>query len=198
MRNGIVLPDEHYMNNRVVFENQSNTSLWAMFSAEEGHMNSSQIKFQKQFLSGFKQRLYFAKNLPMGLFAGIRLIELDGKRSVAKVPYRWRNKNPFASMYFAVQSMAAELSTAAPAMLAIRGVDYKVVLIITDMNAEFVKKAKTDLVFTCTSYQDNVRAIQALAHNGESASVTAKTIGTDQEGDVVSEFSFTWTFKRVS
>ena len=134
----------------------------------------------------------------MGVISGLRLIALDEQRSVAKVPFRWWNKNPFASMYFAVQSMAAELSTAAPAMMATKSVDYKVVLIITDMNAEFVKKAKTELVFTCQSYRHNLRAIQSLEQKGDSVSVTAKTIGTDREGEVVSVFKFTWTFKRVN
>lgn len=133
----------------------------------------------------------------MGLIAGIRVIELNTERSVAKVPYRWWNKNPFASMYFAVQSMAAELSTAAPAMMAIKGVEYRVVFIITDMKAEFVKKAKTDLSFSCQSFQDNERALRLLKL-GETASVTAKTVGTDQHGEVVSIFHFTWTFKRTN
>ncbi len=160
-------------------------------------MNSAQEKFRAQFLFGFKQRLFFGKNLPMGLIAGIKLIKLDKQISTAIVPYKWRNKNPFASMYFAVQSMAAELSTAAPAMLATKGVDYKVVLIITDMKAEFVKKAKTKLSFTCEAFPEYDRAVQSLSNDGDSVSVTARTTGTDINQEVVSVFQFTWTFKRV-
>ena len=134
----------------------------------------------------------------MGLIAGIRLVTLDEATSQSIVPYRWRNKNPFASMYFAVQSMAAELSTAAPAMLATKSVDHKVVLIITDMQAEFVKKAKTKLTFTCTAYPENEEAVRGLLATGDSVAVRAKTVGTDTDGDTVSVFYFTWTFKRVS
>lgn len=67
-------------------------------------LSQKQAAFRENFLSPFKQRLYYLKNLPMALLSGIRLIHLDEKKSVVIVPYWWVNKNPFHSMYFAVQT----------------------------------------------------------------------------------------------
>jgi len=41
---------------------------------------------------------------------------------VATVKHRWLNQNPFNSMYFAVQAMAAELTTGALVMYQIKKV----------------------------------------------------------------------------
>ena len=62
----------------------------------------------------------------MGWLSGMKLKELSEKKCISKVPfrwyYRWQNMNPFKSMYFAVQCMAAELSVASIAALAVKGI----------------------------------------------------------------------------
>jgi len=159
-------------------------------------LSAQQIKFRDDFLSPLKQRLYYLKSLPMAFVSGIRLIHLDQKKSVVTVPNRWLNKNPFKSMYFAVQSMAAELSTAAPVMLALHGVDASIALIIVNIEADFVKKAQSQLTFVCLDYEKIFNTISGLVQAGDSATVTAKTIGKDADGDEVATFYFTWSFKR--
>ena len=159
-------------------------------------LSAKQQAFAKQFLSRWLVSMYFLRQLPMAFFAGVRLRVLDEEKSVATVPFGWRNKNPFNSMYFAVQSMAAELSTAAPAMLALKGVEADVALIIVRNGATFHKKAKTKITFTCTDYPAYRTALATLKKAGDSVEVTAKTTGTDLDGQEVAEFEFTWSFKR--
>ena len=134
----------------------------------------------------------------MGLFSGIKLIQLDEAMSVSEVPFRWCNKNPFNSMYFAVQSMAAELSTAAPVMMVLKGTDADIALIIVDLKAEFVKKAQSAITFECVDYPGVVNAVSQLKHSGDTSTVTMKTIGRDVEYSEVAIFYFTWSFKRRS
>ena len=159
-------------------------------------LTRKQIKFTSDFLSPFKQKLYYLKNLPMGLISGIKLIQLDEAISVSEVPFRWCNKNPFNSMYFAVQSMAAELSTAAPVMLALKGTD--AALIIVDLKVDFVKKAQSRITFTCMEYGKIHNAVTRLQQAGDTAAVTVKTTGRDVDGSEVATFYFTWSFKRRS
>ncbi|MBE9559255.1 MAG: DUF4442 domain-containing protein [Proteobacteria bacterium] len=161
-------------------------------------LTRKQIKFTSDFLSPFKQKLYYLKNLPMGLISGIKLIQLDEAASVSEVPFRWCNKNPFNSMYFAVQSMAAELSTAAPVMLALKGSDANVALIIVDLKVDFVKKAQSKITFTCMEYGKIYDAVTGLQQAGDTAAATVKTTGRDVDGSEVATFYFTWSFKRRS
>ena len=161
-------------------------------------LSQKQIKFRDSFSSSFKQKLYYFKNLPMALISGIKLTRLDEEKSIAEVPYRWRNKNPFRSMYFAVLSMAAELSTGAPALLSLKGTDADVVLIIVNLKAEFVKKATTKITFVCEDYKLFHQAIAQLEKVGDTEEVTAKTVGINTDGDEVARFEFTWSFKLRS
>ncbi len=159
-------------------------------------LSKKQLEFSRRFLSPFKQRLYYLKSLPMGLVSGIRLIHLDEEKSVVVVPYRWVNKNPFRSMYFAVQSMAAELSTAAPVMLALKGSDENVALIIVALNVKFIKKAQSKITFTCADYEKIDTVIAQLKQVEDTATVTVTSIGRDEDGKEVAVFNFTWSFKR--
>ncbi len=161
-------------------------------------LSYQQIKFRDNFLSPWKQKLYYLKSLPMGLISGIRLTRLDEEKSVTEVPFRWCNKNPFNSMYFAVQSMAAELSTAAPVMLALKGVDADIALIIIDIKAEFVKKAQSRVTFLSVDYDKIYDAVAELKKAGDIETVVTKTVGSDVCGDDVAIFYFTWSFKRRS
>ena len=161
-------------------------------------LSPQQIKFRDKILSPFKQKLFYLKSLPMGLISGIKLVSLDENKAVAEVPFRWRNKNPFRSMYFAVLSMAAELSTAAPVMLVLEGHDVDVALIIVDLKVEFIKKAQSRTTFTCTEYENICNVITQLKQAGDTAAVTIKTTGRDVDGNEVATFYFTWSFKRRS
>ena len=158
-------------------------------------LSTEQKKFRDDFLSPLKQRLFYFKSLPMGLISGIKLIHLDEKKSVSEVPFRWCNKNPFKSMYFAVQSMAAELSTATPALMALKGNEKNIAFIIVDVKAEFFKKAQSKVTFSCLDYDKFFNAISQLSKPDDAITVTAKTVGRDADNNEVAVFYFTWSFK---
>lgn len=99
-------------------------------------------------------------------------------------------------MYFAAQSMAAEFSTAALAVYHIEETKSDVVMIITDLKAEFSKKAKTAISFECVDGILFKEALLATERPDEGFKVEALTIGKDIEGDIVSKFYVTWSFKH--
>ena len=54
---------------------------------------------------------YTLLKLPAAWISGVRVSKITEKYCEVKVRHRWINQNPFKSMYWAVQGMAAELST---------------------------------------------------------------------------------------
>lgn len=138
------------------------------------------------------------KDLPMGLLAGLRIRQIDADSCQTTVPYKWLNKNPFNSTYFAVQSMAAELSTASPCLLAVSGIKPSVAFIIVDMKASFHKKATSRVTYSCQDGRKAFEAVHQAVTSGEAQVATFKTTGTMADGTVVSEFEFTWSFKQRS
>ena len=152
-------------------------------------------KFRESATSPIKMGLFMLKNLPLGFFVGLRVKHIDNKSAAVSVPFKYLNKNPFQSIYFAVLSMAAELSTAVLAMASIYDAPVPVSMLVFDMNAKFTKKATSRIVFHCNQAEDVVKAVQESVASGEGKIVTVKTVGTDINGVQVAEFNFTWTFK---
>ena len=71
-------------------------------------------------ISPSKLNKYLMFKLPAAYFTGVRTKYLDDTTCVVNVKHRWLNQNPFNSMFWAVQGMAAELTTGALMMKKIR------------------------------------------------------------------------------
>jgi hypothetical protein len=156
------------------------------------------VERRRKMLSPMMMRGYFLAKLPLALFAGVRLRELDAAHAVATVPYGWRSTNPFRSTYFAALAMAAELSTGALAMLAVDVAPRPVAMLITGMTASFEKKATGLTSFTCAAGDQLAAAVAQAVASGEPATATAETVGRASDGAVVARFTFTWSFKARS
>ena len=142
-----------------------------------------------------RMRIFFLKHLPMALLAGLKITEINQKKASVTVPYKYLNKNPFHSVYFAVLSMAAELSTGILAMAAIDDYDVAVSMLVLDMKASFSKKARTKITFTCNGGEKLSEAVAKSVETGEGQTAEVLTIGFDEESNEVARFYFTWTFK---
>ena len=141
-------------------------------------------------------RLFMLFKLPLGLFAGLRVSHLDPQRCSARLPYGWRTTNPFRSMYFAAQSMAAELSTGALASLAVDLAPQSVSMLITGLEADFGKKATSWTTFTCEDGTALFAAVARTVETGQPVTVKTATVGRMDDGTEVARFTFTWSFKR--
>jgi hypothetical protein len=161
-------------------------------------MNTLQKKFARRVTHPLLMRLYMLTQLPMGLLSGLRVRSIDENKTVVSVPFKYLNKNPFRSIYFAVQAMAAEMSTATSCLLAVQGHKPSVAFIIVDLKAEFTKKATGRVYFTCEDNQKAFEAVKKCIETGEATQAAFKTVGRMKDGTEVSSFTFTWSFKQRS
>lgn len=140
-------------------------------------------------------RAYFLWKLPLALAAGVRLDEVGPDGCTTSVPYGWRTTNPFRSMYFAAQAMAAELSTGALTLLATRSAEASIATLITGLEASFEKKADGRVTFTCDDGAAVFAAVRTTIATGEPVAVPLETVGRLPDGTPVSRFTFTWSMK---
>ncbi|MEM9895788.1 MAG: DUF4442 domain-containing protein [Bacteroidota bacterium] len=159
-------------------------------------LSLQQKKLAGKIINNRTFAFFLMVKLPMGWLAGLRVDTLNNQECITTIPFKRLNKNPFQSIYFAVQSMAAELSTASACLLAIEGKKPTVAFIIVDMKATFHKKATNRVFFTCNENQKAFTAVEECIKTGESSQATFKSIGKMGNGTVVSEFEFTWSFKQ--
>lgn len=163
------------------------------------HLDTDRVeKVRRRMLNPILIRLYMLFKLPLGLFAGMSVRALDAQRCQTGLKYGWRNTNPFRSMYFAAQSMAAELSTGALAMMAVELAPQPVALLITNLDVEFSKKAVGDITFTCEQGDALFAAVAETLATGEAATARVETVGRMADGTEVARFHFTWSFKKRS
>lgn len=161
-------------------------------------MDSSLERLRRRMLSPFLLKFFMLAKLPLGLMAGLRVDTLETNRCQTSLPFGWRTTNPFRSMYFAAQAMAAELSTGALAMLAVESASSSVAMLITAQESEFGKKATSRVTFTCEEGAAIFAAVNETMRTGEPVTVRAETVGRMADGTEVSRFTFTWSFKKRS
>lgn len=159
-------------------------------------MNSKQDKLLGRLQNKWVFRIFTRKMVPAAARAGVKFVQMDGETCKITVPNLKRNRNPFRSMYFAVQSMGAEMSTALLAMLHLEAHDASIAWIVIDFKADFPSKATSDVTFTCVDGDKAREAIRLAAEGNEAQVVELKTVGTTADGTVVSNFQFRWSFKK--
>ncbi len=147
-------------------------------------------------LSPKKINAFTMLKLPSAYFMGVRVKKISEERCKTSVKHRWINQNPFNSMFWAVQGMAAELSTGALVMAQIRASGAKVSMLVANNKATFTKKATGRITFTCNNGAAIKEAIIATVATGEGQTCWMKAEGVDEAGDVVSVFEFEWTVRR--
>ncbi|MDP5101391.1 MAG: DUF4442 domain-containing protein [Nonlabens sp.] len=134
--------------------------------------------------------------LPSCWWTGVRCREISAQTCMVTVKHRWFNQNPFKSMYFAVQAMAAELSTGALVMSYIQESKARVSMLVANNEASFTKKATGRITFTCNDGEAISKAIAQTVATGEGQTVWMTAQGVNSDGVVVSTFKFEWTVKR--
>lgn len=153
-------------------------------------------KIRQLARSYLKSKWFFLNHLPLGFFVGLKLLEIDSNKAVVSIPFKYLNKNPFRSIYFSALSMAAELSTGVLAMASVYDVKEPISMLLLSMNAEFIKKAKTKVFFTCNDGKKIIDTINRSIKSNQGETINVFSEGHDINNNLIAKFQFTWTFKR--
>lgn len=133
--------------------------------------------------------------LPSAYLAGVRLRSIDLNQCTTTVRYKWINQNPFNSMFWAVQGMAAELSTGALVMQAVKNSDINISMLLANNRGSYYKKALGKITFSCMDGRIIQETIDEAIETKEGQICLMRSIGKNEAGDIVSEFEFEWTIK---
>ena len=133
--------------------------------------------------------------LPAAWFTGVRVKEINNGFCVVTVKLKWLNQNPFKSMFWAVQGMAAEMSTGALVMREIQESGKRISMLVAQNNAVFTKKATGKITFTCKDGELIRNTIKKAVETGGGHTCWMEAVGVNVDGVVVSTFKFEWTVK---
>jgi hypothetical protein len=145
-----------------------------------------------------KLNAYTIFKLPSAYLCGVRTQHIDTEKCIVTVKHRWINQNPFKSMFWAVQGMAAEFSTGALIIGKIQDSGKRISMLVTTNNATFTKKATGKITFTCNDGYLIDDAIKKTIATGEGQSFWMQSVGLNEDGTIVSTFNFEWSIKLKS
>ena len=141
----------------------------------------------------FQYTIFTFFKLPAAWLTGVRLIYLDDKKSISSIKHRWINQNPYQSMFWAVQGMAAEFPTGILLTQEIKRSNRNISMLVLNNKASFTKKARGRIHFTCTQGDEVKDCIQKLIDTKTSQRIWLNATGVNSDNQVVSTFSFEWT-----
>jgi hypothetical protein len=151
-------------------------------------------KIRNILLTPWKLKWYFLSKLPSGFWWSLRVKKLDLESCEVLIPYTWRTKNPFKSIYFAALAGAAELSTGTLALLAIASTG-NISMLVTGFKAKYYKKACEDILFVCSQGSLVQSAVKKAYENREPQQIEIRTTGYNKKGETICEVWVDWSFK---
>ena len=161
-------------------------------------MNPQFSSFRNFITNPIKYRFFLITKLPMGFISGLKIVALTEAQAAVSVRFKWVNQNPFRSIYFAVLSMAAELSTGILAVGQVYKRNPAVSMLVVKVEADFLKKAVGTIVFTSQDGDTIAAAVEQAVKSGEGVTVQCVSVGVNEENEEVARFIFTWSFKAKS
>lgn len=159
------------------------------------NMNPHFPAFKRLITNPILFKLFILQKLSAAFWAGLSIAYFDEQKCVVRVKYSWFSQNPFRSIYFAVEAMAAEMSAGMLAFGQVYQRDPAISMLVEKVEASFTKKATGVILFTCEDGLAFQAAVEEALGNNSGTKLVSKSVGRNSEGQQVAEFTFTWTFK---
>ena len=133
--------------------------------------------------------------LPAAWLTGVRISSISDTKCEVKVRFKWINQNPYRSMFWAVQGMAAELTTGMLLTKSIQESNTNISMLLIGNKSNFYKKAVGKIKFVCDQ-GETAKELINLTKKNITHKAWLKAKGFDETGDIVSEFDFEWSCKK--
>ena len=133
--------------------------------------------------------------LPAAWLTGVRISSISDTKCEVKVRFKWINQNPYRSMFWAVQGMAAELTTGMLLTKSIQESNTNISMLLVGNKSNFYKKAVGKIKFICDQ-GETAKELINLTKKNITHKALLKAKGFDETGDMVSEFDFEWSCKK--
>ena len=142
-------------------------------------------------------RLFGFSKVAMIAYCRPTVIYFDDKKLEIKIPLNRRTKNHINSMYFGALSVGADITGGFLALPSIQKSKRKITLLFKDFNAQFLRRAESDVHFICEDGIEVSKLVNKAIETQERQNYTLKIIAKTPKisNDIVAEFSLTLSNK---
>ncbi len=143
-------------------------------------------------------RAFGLAKIPLLFLVGPKVLELNHERCAIKIPLNRLTKNHLGSMYFGVLAIGADCAAGMLGLKFIRDSEREVSLIFKDFQAEFLKRAHDDVIFSCDEGRAIGELVEAALSKGERVHapihITAWS-ATEPKEEPIAKFILTMSLK---
>ena len=133
------------------------------------------------FLLGFMK-------IPMIRYTKPKLLAIDDNTVRVKIKLRRRTKNHLSSMYFGALSVGADIAGGIQVFYFSKKMDHKVSFAFKGMNAQFLKRAESDIVFESNEGQKILKAMEKSLKEGSRINDSIMVEAKNDSGEIVATF----------
>jgi acyl-coenzyme A thioesterase PaaI-like protein len=133
------------------------------------------------FLLGFMK-------IPMIRYTRPKLLAIDDTTVRVKIKLRRRTKNHLSSMYFGALSVGADIAGGIQVFYFSKKMDHKVSFAFKGMNAQFLKRAESDIVFESNEGQKILKAMEKSLKEGSRINDSIMVEAKNDSGEIVATF----------
>jgi hypothetical protein len=158
-------------------------------------MKQDPDSFLRTVRSPLKFKLFLWTKLPLAALAGLRIVSVNKERAILRTQCWWLTQNPFKSTFWAVMGMAAEMCSG---LLVTMYAGRKCAMYVTACKAEFNKRAVGYTFYTCHEGAKIKAVIDECIAKKTTAVIDCVSVVTNETGDTIATFTFTWSIKARS
>ncbi len=126
--------------------------------------------------------------IPLIGFIKPRLIEVNDQSTKLKIKLRRRSKNHLNSMYFGALAVGADVAAGIHAFYFSKKMGKPVSFAFKSMQADFLKRAESDVVFSSDEGHLVMAAMKLSASSGERVNQPIHVLAKDSSGEIVATF----------
>ncbi|MDO7613766.1 MAG: DUF4442 domain-containing protein [Crocinitomicaceae bacterium] len=117
-----------------------------------------------------------------------KLLAIDDTTVRVKIKLRRRTKNHLSSMYFGALSVGADIAGGIQVFYFSKKMDRKVSFAFKGMNAQFLKRAESDIVFESNEGQKIQKAMEKSLKEGSRINDSIMVEAKNDSGEIVATF----------
>jgi acyl-coenzyme A thioesterase PaaI-like protein len=140
-------------------------------------------------------RLMGCFKIPMIGYVSPKLLRVDDEVVEVKIRLRRRTKNHLNSMYFGALAVGADIAAGIHAFYFSEQLGSKVSFAFKAMQAEFLKRGESDIVFVCGDGALIRKAVEESRSSGERINQEVMVEAMDSNHEIVARFTMTVSVK---
>jgi len=144
-------------------------------------------------------RLFALVKIPLIALVRPTIVQADAETCIIKVPLTWIVKNHLRTMYFGALCVGADMAGGLIVMNMIRVRRSRVAFLFKDFQAQFLKRAEGDVIFTCHDGKKLAALLERAEASGEREEDTVEVVATvpdKLQDEPVAVFTLTISMKR--